>query len=91
MAKIIYTDHEKSAPYVSFHGVAFTHGQEVEVEDDHAELLAMANENPFFEVTEIKPVAHWEEDEEDAASPSARRDAKARKAARAATDEEPAE
>jgi hypothetical protein len=52
MAKIVYTDHDKSAPYVSFHGIAFTHGQEVEVDEDQIELLEMARENPFFEVTD---------------------------------------
>ena len=52
MAKVVYTDHDKAAPYVSFHGVAFTHGQEVEVDDENVELLVMARDNPFFELLE---------------------------------------
>ena len=52
MAKVVYTDHDRSAPYVSFHGVAFTHGQDVEIEDHRVELLDMAEANPFFTVTE---------------------------------------
>ena len=52
MAKIVYTDRDKAAPYVSFHGVAFAHGQEVEVDDEHVELLVMARDNPFFELLE---------------------------------------
>ena len=90
MAKIVYTDHDKAAPYVSFHGVSFTHGQEVEVDDENVELLEKARENPFFEVTEFAPIAHWD-DEEEPSSPPARGGAKARKPVRPASDEEPAE
>jgi hypothetical protein len=50
MARIVYTDRERAAPYVRFQGVDFAHGEEVEVEERHGELLAMADANPFFEV-----------------------------------------
>jgi hypothetical protein len=52
MAKIVYTDHEKAAPYVRFHGVEFTHGQEVEIGEEAAELIGMARLNPYFAVTQ---------------------------------------
>ena len=52
MAKIVYIDRDKSAPYVRFHGFDFTHGQEVDVEDDRDELIAMAEANPYFHVVE---------------------------------------
>jgi hypothetical protein len=50
MARIVYTDREGAAPHVRFHGVEFTDGEEVAVEERHDELLVMAGANPFFEV-----------------------------------------
>jgi hypothetical protein len=71
MAKIVYTDRDKSAPYVSSHGIAFTHGQAVDVDDDLTDLLEMAEANPFFEVTEFTAPA------EEATGPASRRGLKA--------------
>ncbi len=96
MAKIVYTDHDKAAPYVSFHGVAFTHGQEVEVDDENVELLVMARDNPFFEL--LEPEARSENEaasDETASDETASRPQggarKRRSPARPASDAEPAE
>lgn len=50
MAKITYTDHERAAPYVTFHGVEFQNGIAVEVDEDREELLKAAEGNRFFAV-----------------------------------------
>ena len=71
MAKVVYTDHDKAAPYVSFHGVAFTHGQEVEVDDENVELLVMARDNPFFELLEPEARSENEAASDEAASDGA--------------------
>jgi hypothetical protein len=70
MAKVVYTDHDKAAPYVSFHGVAFTHGQEVEVDDENVDLLVMARDNPFFELLEPEACSENEAASDEAASRS---------------------
>ncbi|SDR10504.1 hypothetical protein SAMN05444161_1655 [Rhizobiales bacterium GAS191] len=51
MAKIVYTDHERAAPYVKWHGVEFVHGQETPVDErEHGNLIRAAKDNPWFKV-----------------------------------------
>jgi hypothetical protein len=45
------TDHERAAPYVTWHGVEFVHGQETPVDaSQHGELIRAARDNPWFEI-----------------------------------------
>lgn len=51
MVKVTYTDHERAAPYVKFHGVEFSHLVPVEIdEEQHAALLEDCRRHPWFAV-----------------------------------------
>ncbi len=86
MAKIVYTDHDKAAPYVTFHGIDFTHGQEVEVDDENFDLLVMARDNPYFELLAPEAGSESEAGSDEAASRPQGGARKRRSASRAGAD-----
>src|SRR5215472_14627614 len=83
MAKVTYRDLDRSAPYVEFHGVEFTHGLPVEVDDGRVEMLEILARNDWF------TVENWKHNgKEEISDPE---DSSKLKAERAAIDREKAE
>ena len=54
MAKVIYSDLERAAPYTEFFGYEFTHHVPVEVPDHETEMLNLLSKNRWFKVEDWK-------------------------------------